>query len=169
MTDKELERIIDRYSRLLWSVAAKILDRVGSVSDIEECVADVFIDLWDKPQEFDQSRGSMRTFLCLKCRSKAIDRFRSLASHLTEELDSNQTSEIVGPLDGLLLKESLKELRSRIDHLDEPQREIIIRRFILEQKPSRIAGLMGLPVKKVENIIFRTKEKLREGLGGIHE
>lgn len=169
MTDKELERIIDRYSRLLWSVAAKILDRVGNEQDVEECVADVFIDLWNEPQKFDRSRGSMRTFLCLKCRSKAIDRFRSLTSHLTEELDNDRAAEIVGPLDGLLLKESLNALCSRIDQLDEPEREIMIRRFILEQRSSKIAGSMDLPVKKVENIVFRTKEKLKKELGGIYE
>lgn len=169
MTEKELERIIDRYSRLLWSVASKILDRVGGEQDVEECVADVFIDLWNRPQEFDQNRGSIKAFLCLKCRGKAIDRFRSITRHLTEELDSDQVMAITGPLDSIMMTESLNKLCESIDRLDEPEREIMIRRFILEQKPAEIARITKLPVRKVENILYRTKEKLRKELGGIYE
>lgn len=38
--------VIEKYSRLLWKIAASILINAASVQDVEECVADVFIYLW---------------------------------------------------------------------------------------------------------------------------
>ena len=48
LTERELEKIINKYSRLLWSVSSKILNGIGDEQDVEECIADVFIDLWQE-------------------------------------------------------------------------------------------------------------------------
>ena len=61
MTEYQLEKIINKYSRLLWSVAAKILDGLGNEQDAEECVADVFIELWKEPEKFDVNRGTLKS------------------------------------------------------------------------------------------------------------
>lgn len=41
---------IDRYSRLLWSAAAQVLRNIGTAEDLEECVADAFVYLWEHPE-----------------------------------------------------------------------------------------------------------------------
>jgi RNA polymerase sigma-70 factor (ECF subfamily) len=160
VTESEFEKTVDKYSRLLWSVASGVLDGTGNAQDIEECVADVFIDLWRFPGAYDPSRGSLKTWLCVKCRSKAIDRFRMICSHITEDLDETDISDLWEPPDDLLAKERGSVLREAIAKLDDQEREIIISRFFLDRKPRQIARLTGLPVRKVENIIYRTKKKL---------
>ena len=174
LTEAEFEKIIDRYSRLLWSVASKVLDGAGSAQDCEECVADVFIDLWKDPESFDPSRGSLRSWLCMKCRSKAIDRFRSLAAHAAESFDESTALRVFAPETGgkdpceaMQKGETAEALRKAVDGLGEPEREIMIRRFYLEQKPAAIAAATGLPLRKVENIIYRSKGKLRDELMGV--
>ena len=162
MTGYELEKIIDKYSRLLWSVSAKILTGIGNEQDVEECVADVFIDLWQEPDKFDSERGSLKSWLCMKCRSKSIDRFRKLSSHISEELDDRKLSGMLTPDEEVLMNEDLRELRALISELEEPAREIVIRRFYLEQKPALISDAMDLPIRKVENTIYRTKEWLKK-------
>ena len=72
MTEFELEKIIDKYSRLLWSISTKILYGIGNEQDAEECVADVFIDLWKDPDSFDSNRGNLKNWLCMKAKSKSI-------------------------------------------------------------------------------------------------
>ena len=169
MTEYDLEKIINKYSRLLWSVSTKILNGIGNEQDAEECVADVFIDLWNDPGSFDESRGSLKTWLCMKCRSKSIDRFRKLASRLCDELDPQQVSGNPEPYDEIIRRDSIKDLRQQIRNLDEESKEIMIRRFYMDQKPSAISEAMDLPVRRVENVIYRTKEKLRNELGGNYE
>ena len=165
LTERELEKIINKYSRLLWSVSSKILNGIGDEQDVEECIADVFIDLWQEPDKFDPERGSLKSWLCLKCRSKSIDRFRKLASHTSDELDENLLSDIYEPGDEVIRRTDLKSIREAIANLEEPAKEIMIRRFIMEQKPAEISKAMELPIKKVENTIYRTKEKIRNELG----
>ncbi|MBO5995089.1 MAG: sigma-70 family RNA polymerase sigma factor [Firmicutes bacterium] len=169
MTEYQLEKIINKYSRLLWSVATRILEGIGNEQDAEECVADVFIELWNEPEKFDENRGTLKSWLCMRTRSKAIDRFRRLASRLTDELSPDLTSDKLGPEEELIRRERAKDLRDKLDRLDEESKEIMIRRFVLEQKPSFIASAMELPLRRVENVIFRTKQKLRDELGGNYE
>ncbi len=166
MTEYEFEKIVNKYSRLLWSVSARILDGIGNEQDVEECVADVFIDFWFAPDSFDSSRGSLKNWLCIKCRSKSIDRFRRLSSRLTDELSPELVSDILGPADAIVRKEETDRIRSAVMELEEPAREIMIRRFFLTQKPSVIASALDLPVRKVENIIFRSKKRVQDELGG---
>ena len=166
MTEYEFEKIVNKYSRLLWSVSARILDGIGNEQDVEECVADVFIDLWFAPDSFDSSRGSLKNWLCIKCRSKSIDRFRRLSLRLADELRPELTSDILGPADAMVIKEEAERVRNAVMELEEPAREIMIRRFYLGQKPSAIASALDLPVRKVENIIFRSKKKIQDEVGG---
>jgi RNA polymerase sigma-70 factor (ECF subfamily) len=169
LTEIEFEKTIARYSRLMWNVASRVLRGAGNEQDIEECVADVFIDLWREPQSFDSSRGSLKTFLCLKCRSKAIDRFRRLTVHRMEELVNDLAADVPEPAAELAKKEDYKALREALGKLDETEKEILLRRFSMQQKPSQISKAMDIPLRKVENMIYRTKGKLRDELGGIYE
>ena len=168
MTERELEKIINKYSRLLWSVSSRILNGIGDEQDVEECIADVFIDLWQEPDKFDPGRGTLKSWLCLKVRSKSIDRFRKLASHTSEELDENLVSDIYEPGDEVIRRADLKRIREAISNLEEPAKEIMTRRFIMEQKPAEISRIMELPIRKVENTIYRTKEKIRSELGDYY-
>lgn len=74
--EQAMQKIICRYSRLLWSIVGAVLSQVGTTEDMEECVADVFIDLWEHPQKYDESRGSLKAWLSVIARNKAIDRYR---------------------------------------------------------------------------------------------
>ena len=166
MTEYEFEKIVNKYSKLLWSVAAGVLEGIGNEQDAEECVADVFIDLWFDPKAFDSSRGSLRTWLCIKCRSKAIDRFRKIMAHITDELSAEIVSDMIGPDDRVIGKEDMSRLRNAVMGLEEPSKEIMLRRFFVGQKPAEISAAMDMPVRKVENLIYRSKEKLRNDLEG---
>ena len=58
--ESAIRRVMDRYSRLLWSIASALLYKTGSVQDMEECVADTFIYLWQHPEKYDPGRGAVR-------------------------------------------------------------------------------------------------------------
>ncbi len=44
-----IARAMQKYSKLLWSIAGAVLINAASEQEIEECVADVFIYLWQNP------------------------------------------------------------------------------------------------------------------------
>ena len=79
-SETAIHDVITRYSRLLWSVSGAVLHHAGSVQDIEECVADTFIYLWEHPDRYDPRRGTLKTWLSVIARTQAVNRCREIAS-----------------------------------------------------------------------------------------
>lgn len=158
-------RIIDQYSRLLWPIVSAVLHTAGSQQDVEECVADAFIYLWEHPERFDPKRGSLKTLLCILARSRAIDRYRELMRKSTSPLEEAVLSSGIGLQEKLLQEETKRELLAAVRALEEPNREILVRRYYHDQKPREIALALGLTVKQVDNSLYRSKRQLRAALG----
>ncbi|MDE6389243.1 MAG: hypothetical protein K2L82_15735 [Lachnospiraceae bacterium] len=55
--ERMLAFVIQKYSKLLWKIAASVLINAASVQDVEECVADVFIYLWHYPEKYDPDKA----------------------------------------------------------------------------------------------------------------
>lgn len=165
-----ISRVIDRYSRLLWPIASAVLCNVGSEQDVEECVADAFVYLWEHPEKYDPARGSLKTFLCVVVRSRALDRCRELSRRGAVPLEEADLAAGMGLLERYLRQETRQELLETLQTLEEPTREILLRRYFYDQKPRQIALALGLSVKQVDNALYRGKRQLRKGLeerGGV--
>ncbi len=159
--EQAIDAVMRRYARLLWSVAEGVLRGVASSQDMEECVADAFIKLWLEPEKFDPARGSLRLWLCMVVRSRALDRYREIRRREEQPINEDILSRSLNLEDRLLLEESKDKLREALALLPEQDRDIFLRRYAFEQKPKEIAAALGLPVKQVKNRLYLAKEKLR--------
>lgn len=159
-----MERVMTAYSRLLWKVAAEVLCPLGSEADAEDCIADVYIDLWEHPDSFDPGRGTLKSWLCMRTRCRAIDRYRMRMRSRTIPIDSIVSAESFGVQEQVLREETYRELKEAVVSLEEEERDILLRRYVAGQKPKAIAAALGLSVKQVDNSLYRTKQKLRHRL-----
>jgi len=169
LIDEEQEAfsyIIDTYSKLLWVIVSGILGKAGTPEDIEECISDVFVQIWKNPNAFNEQKGSLKTFLAVIAKSKALDRYRKLSKSMIVELDEAIGSTDDDLLDYIVDKEMCQELFIAIQSLTEPNKEIVMRRYFFEEKPAHIAKSISLPVKEIENRLYQSKLKLRKILGG---
>lgn len=162
--ERVIGEIIEKHSRLLWPIVSVVLKNVGTEQDVEECVADVFIDLWENPDKYDAARGTLKTWLCMVARCKAIDRYRALSKHNTVPLESAMMAGRMGIQDALLQEETKRELVAAVNALADVEKDILIRRYYYEQKPREIAKALDMPVKQVENHLYRSKQKLRKAI-----
>ena len=159
-----MNHVIEKYSRLLWPIASAVLKNVGSEQDVEECVADAFIYFWQHPEKFDPARGSLKSWLCLVVRSRAVDRYRQISRHGELPLEEAVLSVSAGLQEELMSRETRQELVAAINALGEPGREILVRRYYYGQKPREIALALGMTVKQVDNFLYRAKRQLRQAL-----
>ena len=159
-----INQVIQKYSRLLWPTASAVLKNVGSDQDVEECVADVFIDLWENPHKFDPARGSLKSWLCMVTRSLAIDCYRELSRCSTVPLEGAMMAGRMGIQEALLKEETKRELIAAVNALADLERDILIRRYYYEQKPREIARALDLSVKQVDNYLYRSRQKLRHAV-----
>lgn len=153
---------INKYSKLIWRIAGAVLKNVATVQDMEECAADVFIYLWKNPEKFDERRGNLKSWLSMVAKSKAIDRYRQLSRANEVPLNEEILIEKIGIFDDILSGELKRELIAAVNTLGEPDREIMIRRYYYQQKPKDIGYILDIPVKQIENRLYRSKLKLRE-------
>lgn len=159
-----INEVIKKYSKLLWSVSGAILNNIGSTQDVEECVADTFIYLWEHPDKYDPGRGRLKVWLSIVARTQAVNRCREIAKRNTVPLEETDFINHIGIVDDILKEETRRTLLAAINALGEPDREILIRRYYYGQKPKEIALALDMSTKQIDNRLYQTKLKLREVL-----
>ena len=158
--EQMLAFVIQKYSKLLWKITASILLNVSSVQEVEECVADVFIFLWQYPEKYNPDRAKLSSWLSMIARSKAVDRYRSLIKN--KEISMEEIIvESLGYAEVKTSDEDKEELLFYIAELDEKEKELIVMRYYYEQKPAEIALALDIPKKQIENRLYYAKQKLK--------
>jgi len=159
---EEFFRIIEAYNKLLWVIVGGVLSNVGTSEDIEECISDVYVSLWRKPKAYDPRKGSFKTYIAIAAKRKALDRYRQLTRVKIVELDEAVRSSDDDLLDYIAERDMYNELYEAIRSLKEPDKEILIRRYFFDEKPSRIAEKTSIPIKEINNRLYQSKLKLRD-------
>ena len=154
--------IMETYNKLLWVIVGGVLSGVGTSEDIEECISDVYVSLWRNPKSYTPRKGTLKTFIAVAAKHKALDRYRQLTRVRIIELDEAIRSTDDDLLEYIVEQELYSELYEAIRTLKEPDKEILIRRYFLDEKPSGIADKTSLPVKEVKNRLYQSKLKLKE-------
>lgn len=159
--EQMLAFVVQKYSKLLWKIVTPILMNGASVQDVEECVADVFIHLWQCPEKYDSDKGRLSAWLSMVAKSKAIDRYRQIIRKRELSIeDIVAESQIYADIESTDVEN--ERLLSCIGELDEREKELIIRRYYYEQKPAEIAAVLDIPKKQVENKLYYVRQKLKK-------
>ena len=73
--ERALAELYDRHAPTMLGVALRILKNRQDAEDLRH---DVFFEAWRRAGEYDPARGTVRSWLLLRVRSRGIDRLRSL-------------------------------------------------------------------------------------------
>lgn len=179
MTDKELIKklkkdkssglsaVIDLYSGLLYKIAANVILPLGTKEDIEECISDSFLAFYNQADKIDLEKASIKTYLAVITKRKAIDRYRMLkkAAALIP-YDEAALSDAVPP-DFTVSTEKKAALIKAVRSLGEPDITIVTRKFYLGETAAEIAAELGMSEAAVQKRIERSKIRLKEELGGV--
>lgn len=69
-----LAQVYVEHASAVMGLAVRMM---GSRAEAEDLAHDVFVEAWRTAARFDATRGSVRTWLMVKCRARALDRLRS--------------------------------------------------------------------------------------------
>ena len=165
-----LKMMMDNYMALIYTIIFNKLSGMYSKEDIEECVSDVFFEVFKYKNRIDLQKGSIKAFLAIIAKRKAIDMYRKNKNtqHIPIEDVSESLYTMVDEVsDSILLKESNLVLIDAIKSLGEPDSEIIIRKYYLHQSSKDISKNIGLKVNTIDKKVSRCMQKLKKVLGGI--
>lgn len=157
-----LSELYDRYAALLLGVAQRIL---GGPREAEDLVHDVFLEAWKQAGQYDSARGSVRTWLLMRLRSRALDRKKS-ASNRTVPLESRtEVAERAAPNEDPSLGPDRAAVRRTVAGLPREQRAVLELAYFEGLSSSEIAIRLDTPIGTVKSRVAAALAKLRTELG----
>jgi RNA polymerase sigma-70 factor (ECF subfamily) len=149
-------------ARLVGIAKAILRDR----ADVDEIVADVYWYVWCSARHFDGRRGRVHAWLLVVCRSKAIDRLRSLRSQglrAAAAIDAlrDDPADQVCPGDLLQALERGSSLHRTIAQLSPIKQHLLSLAFFEGLTHTEIAATTNLALGTVKSHLRRTLRAIR--------
>ena len=162
--EQALACLYDRYRVILFGLILRILH---SRVEAEDVLQEIFLQVWQKAKDFDESRGRPFTWLVTLSRSRAIDRLRSLGARDRLAIGAaRESSEDVGDaVTDAILSERSKIVRAALQELPEEHLQVLMLAYFEGFTQSEIAERLGAPLGTVKTRMRSGMIKLREKLG----
>lgn len=133
----------------------------------EEVVGDVYLQVWRHGLTYNKTRGAVRAWLSVICRSRALDALRHMSAitpagstvTLDEIPDVEDTQQ---PLDLLNTTEEHSALHVALGKLDTPQRQLLTLAYFRGYTHSELAAFTGIPLGTVKSNLHRTVSLLKK-------
>jgi RNA polymerase sigma-70 factor (ECF subfamily) len=159
-----LREAYDLYGHRVYRVAYGLLRREELAQDVTQ---DVFVRLWQRPERFDSSRGSMASFLQLDAHGRSVDLIRSEESRSKREIADHRRSSNHqdGPEEEAMKMITSERVRDALNALKDSERAPIAMAFYLGYSYRKVAVELGVPEGTVKSRIRSGMAKLRDMLG----
>ncbi len=160
-----VEACIERYSRLVWSLARTLSKDLNEVEDV---VQEIFIDVWKSAARFDGERASETTFIATIARRRVIDRRRRNSRRPEhEELEAESSVVEDHVLEDLSQREEAAQALRAVKALDAPRRDVLLLGIVEGLTHTQIASRTGMPLGTVKSHarrgLLEVTERMRAG------
>lgn len=152
------EVLYDRFSRLVFGIAVRMLGDADTAEDVVQCV---FLKLWNAPDSF--RGGNFAAWLARITRNQALDHLRRRARRQTQELAADLPD--AEHLDDLIAsKFQARRIRQALAEIPDEQRLPIELGFFGGITHEEIARRIATPLGTVKTRIRAGLQKLRHSL-----
>jgi RNA polymerase sigma-70 factor, ECF subfamily len=141
--------------------AQALARRMASAADLEDVLAEAYLQVWRKAGSFDAARGSAVTWLLLIVRSRALDLLRKPREEQLDEDVPDVQSDDAGPPDLLETTQGSAALHAALAQLGAKERWALSLAYYRDMSHAQIAAHTGMPLGTVKSLINRAQEKLR--------
>ncbi|MEG0295621.1 MAG: sigma-70 family RNA polymerase sigma factor [Clostridium sp.] len=157
-----LEYVFDKYSDLIYRVGFKV---TNNKELSEECLNTVLMKIWEKIDSYVGNEDGFEAWIFSIAKFCAIDILRKEVRHFKagdiDDRDEVATSSIEEQVE---IKDDLKRVMYEIEKLGDLDKEIFIRRFMLNHRVKDIALHFEMTEKAVSLRILRSRKKLKKVL-----
>ncbi|HEY0415162.1 MAG TPA: sigma-70 family RNA polymerase sigma factor [Gaiellaceae bacterium] len=157
--DEALGALYDRYGRVAWTLARRIVRDPALAEDV---VQDAFLTLWRGAKAYRPDLASPKSYLLMLVHRRAVDVVRREERRRAEPLDSSPdtaaegstTDEVWSGLEG-------ERVRAALAQLTDEQRELVVLSYYEGFTQSELASRLGLPLGTVKSRMFAGMQRLR--------
>ena len=159
--------LYDRYSPAVYSMAVHM---VGS-SDAEDLVQEVFLRLWHRAAQFDETRGLFRPWFMTIARHCMLDELRRRSQQQRLEVAESVEQVLLSAIDPTINVERVVRQREAgaavlavLQTLPAEQRRVLVLAYFGGLSQTAIAKTLGWPLGTVKKRIRLGMQKLRGAL-----
>lgn len=162
--EQALTTLYDRYHSILFGLLLRIIHNRAEAEDV---LQEVFVQIWQRAGNFDETRGKPFTWLVTITRSRAIDRLRSLGSReRTFEQATRESQDIIFDAEqNAILAQRGAVVRHALAELSEEQQLVLKLAYFDGFSQSEIAEKLNSPLGTVKTRMRTGMIRLRELLG----
>jgi RNA polymerase sigma-70 factor (ECF subfamily) len=162
---RSLAELYDRHAPTLMAVGLRIL---GDRREVEDIVHDVFVEAWRAAGTYDPTRASVRTWLVMRMRSRALDRRKSAGVSRRVPMDyasgEGSRADRIGVFEDPAASADREVVRRVLATLPAEQRMVLELAYFEGLSSTEIAARAGTPVGTVKSRVAAALAKLRDGL-----
>ncbi|MGB3293478.1 MAG: sigma-70 family RNA polymerase sigma factor [Phormidesmis sp.] len=152
--------LYDRHASLVYGISLKVL---GNAQEAEDLTQDIFVKLAQQAS-YDPKRGSLRTFLMILTRSRAIDRVRSRQSSQTNK--ARWQADYLPPTpslsaDDMIEDEQSQDIKAALAQLSEQQQQVLYLAYYEGFTQTAIADQLNAPLSTIKARARRGLRQLR--------
>ena len=162
---RALELLYDKYRSTIFGLVYSIVQRREEAEDL---LQDLFVKIWEKADTYNESKGTVYSWLTTMSRNKAIDRLRSkrYKTAKLEDTDHNQLYACIeeddkNPLEEMMINEQTEHIRNALVRIPRDQREAISIAYMQEMSHSEISEMLNIPLGTVKFRIRQGKMRLK--------
>jgi RNA polymerase sigma-70 factor (ECF subfamily) len=140
-----LAEVFDRLAPAVYSGALRVLGHRAAAQDV---VQDVFVELWSHPGRYDPAAGSLRGYLTMQARHRAVDLVRSelrraARQERSSRLEPGQPDP--SPYEQMMASEAAAAVRAAVEMLPAGQRRIVELAYFRGLTCREAAKAAGIP------------------------
>lgn len=157
--DHAMAALFDRYSKVVYSVALRVLRDPAAAEDV---LQEVFMQIWRNPAGFEATRGSLGGWLAVVSRNRSIDALRRRRP--SDSVDDVVLASKCNLADEAERNSMMEKARGVIYQLPVEQRKTLEMAFFDGLTHSEIAEMTGDPLGTVKTRIRSALLSLRKAL-----
>ena len=158
-----LREVYDRYAGLVFGLARRVLCDDALAEDVTQ---EVFVSVWQQPERFDPTRGSLRAWLGVLAHRRSVDRVRREVRRTRGEARVEVPETALGcdlDVDDALAREWLADrIRAALEQLPVEQREAVMLAYYGGRTYREVAVELEIPEGTAKSRLRLALAKLDE-------
>ncbi len=171
-----LAAMYHRHTPILRTVISLV---VHNESDVDDLIQEVFLELWNRAQSYDETKGKVLGWLVTLARRRAIDKVRRRQAYARAEerlrLETEHEPQLArfhGVEDNVNAADRSEVFKRLLSALPEAQREALHLAYYRGLSQREIAAQTGIPLGTIKTRLELAVRKVRAAilsLGGAEE
>lgn len=159
-----LASLYDRYAPLLLAQARRAL---GSPAEAEDLVHDVYLEVWRQAHSYSSARGTVRAWLSVRLRARALDRLRRAHNARRADGDVTELSDASVDEGSALFRADGEHVRRALAGLPADQRTVLELFYFDGLSLLEIGEKLTVPLGTVKSRASRALSRLRAELQDV--